>query len=98
MQFVLLLALAEIAGDKAALAVDALQNGVQVPVFLGMEVADLVFAVHHDAGGHALHTAGAQLGTPQLVPEHGRELIAHQAVQHAPGLLCVHQVHVDVPG
>ena len=46
------------AGGKAAGAVAPAEICVQKPVFLAFEVFDLLFPVHHHAGGHRLDTAG----------------------------------------
>ena len=64
---------------------------------LRAEGHDFLFAVHNQAQRHALHAAGTELGL-DFAPQDGRELKAHQTVQHAAGLLGVHQVHVNVPG
>ena len=74
-----------------------LQQGVQGPVLLGHEISDLLFPVRHQAHGHGLHPPGGQ-APADLFPQQGRELIAHDAVQDAAGLLSVHQVLVNVPG
>ncbi len=58
---------------------------------------DLLFAVHDQAEGDALHPAGAQFGL-DFPPEDGGQFKADQTVQHAAGLLGVHQVHVDAAG
>ena len=70
------------------------EQRVDVPVFLGLERLDLLFPVHDQAHGHALHTPR---GKPpaHLFPQKGRELVAHQAVQHTAGLLGVEQVHIN---
>ena len=70
------------------------EQRVDVPVFLGLERLNLLFPVHDQAHGHALHTPR---GKPpaHLFPQKGRELVAHQAVQHTAGLLGVEQVHIN---
>ena len=63
----------------------------------GIEGADFRLAVHDQAQRHGLHASG---GKPpaDLVPQQRRNLVAHQAVQHAARLLRVHQVLVDFAG
>ncbi len=93
-QFLFLLALA-MELRREARAVLLFKLGVKIPVFLGREVADLLFAVDDHARGHGLHTAG---GKPlaHLAPQKRRELIAHDAVKDAARLLRVHQILIDV--
>ena len=67
------------------------------PVLLGLEGTDLLLPLHHKPGGHRLNPAGGQ-APADLLPQQRGELVAHDAVQHPPGLLCVHQVLVDLPG
>ena len=64
---------------------------------LAVEGHDFLLAVHDEAQGDALHPASGEFGL-DLAPQHGREFEAHEPVQHAPGLLRIHQVQVDVPG
>src|SRR5205085_415940 len=67
--------------------------GLDRPVLLGDEGLYLALAFHHQSHRHALHAARRE--TPaDLLPEQGREAVAHQAVKHAPGLLGVHEVHI----
>src|ERR1022692_5199653 len=69
--------------------------GVDSPVFFFLERLDLAFPFDDQAQCNCLHAAGGQT-TPNLVPEQGRNLIAHQAVENASGLLRIHQILVDV--
>ena len=62
---------------------------------LCLEGVDFTLALHDETHGHGLHTSGGQCGL-DLAPQDGRELKAHDAVQHATGLLGIHQVEVDV--
>ena len=62
---------------------------------LAVEVEDLPFTFHDDADRDALHTACAQARL-NLAPEHGAELITHQAIQHTAGLLGIHEVDIDL--
>ena len=65
-----------------------------VVVLLGQEGVDLVFAVADHLRRHGLHAAGGK-ALFHLRPEDGADLIAHQAVEHAPRLLGVDAVDVD---
>ena len=65
--------------------------------FLGLEVLNLALALDDEPDGHALHAAGRERRL-HLAPQHGRELEAHDAVQHAAGLLGVDEAHVEVAG
>ena len=74
-----------------------LQHHVQCPILLGLKGADFVLPVHHHAGGHRLDPSGGQAPT-DLLPKQGAQLIAHNAVQNAPGLLSVHQIVINATG
>ena len=65
-----------------------------LPVFLGDEVLDVLLPHDHHAGGHGLHATGGQ-ALLDLRPQQRTDLVAHQPVQHAPGLLSVHAAHVQ---
>ena len=70
----------------------------ETPVrFLGHEDLDFVFTIADHLGGHGLDAAGAE-ALFHLGPQDGADLIAHEAVQHAAGLLGVDKVHVDGAG
>ena len=69
---------------------------VQRPVLLRLEGADLLLPLAYQAGGYGLDPPGGE-PPADLFPQEGGELVAHDAVQDAPGLLGVHQVHIDVP-
>ena len=96
-QLLLLLPAVELGLEAAGVGGDPVQQHLQSPVFLGDEGADLLFPLGHQAGGHGLDPAGGQ-APADLLPQQGGELIAHNPVQNAPGLLGVHQVLVNVPG
>ena len=66
------------------------------PVFLLQERADFALALDHQPQRHRLHPAGGK-PAPDLVPQQRRDLVAHQPVQHAPGLLRIHQVDIHLP-
>ena len=74
-----------------------LQVNVQRPVFLGHEIRDLLFPLRHQPDSYGLDTPCGQ-PAPYLLPQQGRELIAHDTIQHAPRLLRVHQILVDGAG
>ena len=81
--------------------------GVRLPVLtgreLGLEVGvagraegdPLAFPVHDEPGRHRLHPPGGQLGH-DLLPQHGRDLVPVEAVQHAARLVGVHQALVHL--
>ena len=66
-----------------------------MPVLLFLECTDLIFTIHHHAHGNRLHPAGRQTVFHGM-PKHGRELVAHNAVQHTPCLLGVDQILIDL--
>ena len=68
--------------------------GRKFPRFTGGEGANLLLALHHDAGGHALHAACAQSAS-DLLPEDGGDLVAHDAIDDAASLLSIDAIHVD---
>ena len=88
---------AVVSGHEGSVLASAVQPRVQKPVFLAFESLDVVFPVHHHAGGHGLDPAGGK-APADLFPQKGRELIAHDAVKHSAGLLGVDKVYVYVPG
>ena len=63
----------------------------------GLEGVDLPLPVHHQAHGDGLHPPGGE-ALLDLVPQQRAQLVAHQAVDHAPRLLGVDEVAVDGPG
>ena len=83
------------AGGKALVA--GAQRGIHVPVFLGLEVLDLLLAVIDQPHRHALDTARRQ-APAHLPPQEGAELIAHQTVEDAASLLGVEQVLINGTG
>ena len=78
-KLLLFVVLAVKTGGKAAGAVAPAQTCVQKPVFLALEILDLLFPVHHHAGGDRLDAAGGKAGL-DLFPEQRRELVAHDTV------------------
>ena len=67
----------------------------EVPVLLGDERSDLALAIDDDLERDRLHPAGAQAAA-DLVPEDRADLVADQPVEHAPRLLRVDHLHVDL--
>ena len=63
----------------------------------GLKFSISFFPVVDDPDGHALHTACRQ-APADFPPEERAELIAHQTVQHAAGLLGVEEVFVNGAG
>ena len=63
------------------------------PTLHGDEFANLYLALDDQAYGYRLHAAGGQ-ASGDFGPQQRTELIAHNAVQDAPGLLGVDFVHV----
>ena len=94
-QLRLLPVLPVVAGGKGLVA--AQEVHVQGPVLLRLEGLDFPLPVVHHPGGHGLDPPGGE-APADLFPQQGAQLIAHQPVQDAPGLLGVHQVLVDGPG
>src|SRR3989454_10033661 len=95
--------------DARLLAVDAMELGLEGrrvlpgqrrrngPVLLRAEGLALALAVADQLDGHRLHAAHAE-APADLLPQQLAALVADDAIEHAPGLLGVDQVHVDLPG
>ncbi len=62
-----------------------------------MNAGDLSLALHDEAHRDRLHAAGGQAAA-DLAGQQRAERVAHEPVDDAPRLLCVDEVHVDVPG
>ena len=92
-----LFSLPVVPGHKGAGLSQPVQGHIQRPVLPGNKGPDLILPVHHKPGGHRLDPPGRQT-PPDLLPQQGAQLIAHNPVQDAPGLLRIHQVIVNVPG
>ena len=82
----------KITGSKAAFR--CFQQNIKLPVLFLIEITDFVLPVHHHADRGRLHTPCRKPGLDGA-PEHGRKLIADDAVKHTSRLLCVHQILVD---
>ncbi len=83
-------------------AVDSLPVGETEPradteVFLRSEAFYLILPLHDEPHGHRLDASGRQGGL-DFLPQHGRQLEAHDAIEHTARLLGVDEVDVDVAG
>ena len=68
---------------------------LEVSVTGGAEGDPLALPVHHQPGCHRLHAPGGQPGH-DLLPQHGRDLVPVEPVQHAARLIGVHQALVHL--
>ena len=68
---------------------------VNGPVFFFLKRFDFALTFNNQAQRHGLHASGGKAAT-DFVPQQRRDLITHNAVQHAARLLRVHQVAVDI--
>ena len=96
MELLLFLPSVESCGKMPLVGGDTGEVHVQGPVLLGLEGFDLSLPLADQPGGHRLDPAGGE-PPADLLPQQGGELVAHDAVQDAPGLLGVHQVLVNGP-
>ena len=62
---------------------------------LTLEGLDLFLTLGDEPHGDTLNAASRESGL-NLAPQHGRQLKAHDAVEHTTGLLGIHQVQVNV--
>src|SRR6266850_1159056 len=74
-----------------------IEHRVNGPIFLWHESPDCQFAFDDQPQRHRLHAPGGKAAA-HLVPQNRRNLVAHNAIEHAAGLLRIHQVRVDLPG
>ena len=88
---------AMVMGRKGAGFPDPVQLHIHRPVLFGLECPDLVFPVHHKAGGYRLDAACRQ-ASAHLLPQQGRELIAHDPIQNSSGLLGIYQILINRSG
>ena len=95
--------LGEVAALGDPLAVDRREPGLEragiedapdVPVAGRDEGAALALALDDEADGDRLHAAGGE-ALHHLLPEHGRDLVAVEAVEDPPRLLRVDEALVD---
>ena len=70
--------------------------GLEVGVGGRAERDPLAFPVDDQPGGDRLHPPGGQLGH-DLLPQHGRDLVPVQPVEHAARLVGVDQALVELP-
>jgi hypothetical protein len=61
------------------------------PIFFFLERLDFAFAFHDQPQSDRLHASGGKAAA-NFIPQQRRNLIADQAVEHAPGLLRVDQI------
>src|SRR5579862_416621 len=73
------------------------QHGVDGPILLRDEGANLLFAFDDQAQGDGLHAAGGEAAA-YFVPEQRGNLIADDTIEDAASLLGVHQVGVHLAG
>ncbi len=71
--------------------------GLDGPVFLRLERANLALALHDEPQRHRLDPARREPGLDGL-PENGARLVAHQPVQHPARLLGINLGLVDITG
>src|SRR5207244_5028889 len=83
------------AGAERRRNLGLLELGVDCPEFLPRERLDLTLALDDETDGDGLHPAGRET-TPDFRPEEWAQPVADEAVENAPGLLRVHELHVDV--
>src|SRR4029077_1123727 len=91
---VLALVLAQLGFKDGRLA--RVQHCVDRPILLRHKRAYQLFPLDNQAQRDRLHAPCGQ-SAPYLVPQQGRNFVAHDAVQHASRLLRVHQVAVHLP-
>src|SRR5205814_2277314 len=89
-------ALAILAGDGGIEfgRLGAGERGVDGPVLLLLECANLFLALDDEAQCHGLHAAGGEAAL-HLVPKERRDLVANEAVEYTAGLLCIDEVPID---
>ena len=80
---------------RGACAVRGGERALEVPVGGGAEGHAGALAVDHQPGGHALHPSCGRAAA-DAADDDVRHLVAHEAVEQSPALLCLHQLHVDV--
>ena len=94
--FDLLFALAQEAGVERR-RLGGGEMGVDRPVFFFLEGFDFAFAIDDQAQCDGLHASGGKAAA-DFVPQKRRDLVAHEAIEHAAGLLRVDQIAIDVAG
>ena len=66
-----------------------IQHRVNRPILLRNERANLLLALDDQPQGHRLDAPGGE-AAPNFVPENRRNLVAHNAIEHAACLLRIH--------
>ena len=74
-----------------------LELGLEIPVAATAEGAPGPLTQHQQPHGHRLNPAGREAPS-HLLPKQRREGVTHQPIQDSPGLLGVHQLHVELAG
>src|SRR5262249_13152796 len=81
-------------GDEGLWLLVFAQRRLDAPVLFGHEGADVGLTLADQPNGHRLDAAGA--GAPlHAPPEQGADLVAHQTVEDAPGLLRIEEILVN---
>ena len=75
-------------------AVPEREHGAHAVSALLLESGDFALALYDEAHGDTLHAPCRKAGA-HAPPQHGRHFEAHEAVEHAAGLLRVHEVEVN---
>ena len=73
----------------------AFKDRLEQPIFFGHESLPFLFAFDDEAQGHGLDASGGDAAF-DVFPEERGDLVSHEAVEHAAGLLGVEQVDVEV--
>ena len=79
--------------ERLGLVVRTVELCHDTVVWCRLEGYDLALALHDETYGHTLHAACRERRL-DLLPQYGRELEAHDAVEYAACLLGVDQIHV----
>ena len=69
--------------------------GLNAPVLLGFEFFNFPLPFGNQAQGHGLDAAGRE-PSPHFFPQEGGKFIPDQPIEHAPGLLGVYQVSINL--
>ena len=89
---------ARVKGRRAlAAACPRVQGGEQIPVIGGDKRHTFALALDDDPRGHRLHAPGRK-ARHDLLPQHGRDFVAVEAVEDAAGFLGINKVIVQIAG
>ena len=69
---------------------------VQTPVFFRNKCIDLILAVADDPKCYRLNTPRTQTSL-DLCPEKRTDAVSYHSIQHSSGLLCIYQIHIQIP-